>query len=443
MKRTIINSLLAWSVKKNRKPLVLSGARQVGKTWILKEFGRVNYPKTAYFNFDASPELSSVFDGGFDITRLVIALGAFAGIDITPGDTLLIFDEIQLCPKALTALKYWCEDGADYHVAAAGSLIGLAMNEGTGYPVGKTESMTLYPMTFHEFLEAMGEGRLAEAVKSVDMLDILAPKLKEYLRYYFYVGGMPAAVASFADTRSFQEVREIQENILLDYRRDFSRHVPKSLHAKVVALWNALPVQLDRTDRRFVSSQVQEGGRSRDFRDAFEWLEDSGLAYRVWNVTKPAIPLSAYRNHLFKLFSVDIGLLAAQSGLSTRTVVDGNRLFTEYKGALCEQFVQQELRTVSRLIPYYWTTTNSQTEIDFVCELGEYVVPVEVKAEINLRAKSLKSYREQFCPELSIRTSMADYKENEGLADVPLFAIRAFVERRMAETRTNGGEACA
>ena len=437
MKRDILEKLVEWSKKPTRKPLVLSGARQVGKTWALKEFGRVAYKNTAYFNFDANPELSLVFEPDFNVERIVLALSAFAGFDIVPNETLIILDEIQLCPRALTSLKYWCENAPGYHIAAAGSLIGLSMNEGTGYPVGKTESFTLFPMSFGEFLAALGEDRLVDLLEDAAMMKMFAAKLTESLRYYFYVGGMPAAVATFVETKSLRSVREIQENILTDYERDFSRHAPKNMQPKIRALWRSLPVQLDRTDRRFVAAQVDGKLRARDLHDAFEWLEGSGLAYRVWNVTKPAIPLSAYRNHLFKLFSVDVGLLAAQSGLSAKVLIGGDKAFTEFKGALCEQFVQQELRTINRSVPYYWTTANSQCEIDVLYEIDGSVVPIEVKAETNLKAKSLKSYLERFHPELAIRTSLADFKVVVRTADVPLYGLTAFVKRESG--RDHGG----
>ena len=434
MKRDIIENLVDWACKPSRKPLVLSGARQVGKTWVLKEFGRLHFKNVAYFNFDERPELSAIFDGGYEIPRLVVALSAAVGFDIRPSETLIIFDEIQLCPKALTSLKYWCENGSSYAVAAAGSLIGLSLNEGTGYPVGKTQPMTLFPMSFGEFLDAIGESRLRQMLPDVDSVKAFSPRLVEHLKHYLFVGGMPEAVFRFVTENSLYAAREVQENILLDYKRDFSKHVPRTLLPRVMSLWRSLPRQLDRTDRRFVSAQVEEGSRARDYKDAFEWLEGAGLAYRIWNVSKVAMPLSAYRNHIFKLFSVDVGLLAAQSGLPAKAVVERNSLFTEFKGALTEQFVQQELRTTGREIPYYWTTANSQAEVDFLYEIGDEIVPVEVKAEINLKAKSLKSYMDRYSPRFAVRTSLADYHRNDPLVDVPLYALAEYV-RVLKENR--------
>lgn len=430
MKRFFMDRLDAWLHAPNRKPLVLSGARQVGKTWLLKEFGRTRFDAVAYVNFDKDASAQAVFGGDFRLRDALSDLEALCGVRIVPGRTLLFLDEIQLCPDAIRSLKYWREDAPELAVASAGSLIGLALLEGTGWPVGKTHSMTLRPLSFREFLCAVGDEPLSDVVAQGDArrLGLFADRLARRLREYLFVGGMPAAVDAFARTGSHAAARAEQLDILSDYERDFGRHAPKAETPRIRALWRSLPLQLAKEDKRFVSAEVPAPGggksRARDFKDAFEWLEAAGVAHRVWNVSKPDLPLDAYRNHVFKLFGVDVGLLAAQSGLAARTILDGSRIFTEFKGALTEQFVQQELRAAADTEPFYWTTADSRTEIDFLVELSGLVVPVEAKAALNLKAKSLKSYRERFAPPLSVRTSLAGLRrEPGGLLDLPLFAV--------------------
>ena len=444
MKRFFIEKLNEWKSKANRKPLVLSGARQVGKTWLLKEFGRIAFKNTAYVNFDKNEELKAVFERGFDFKGIISAIQAVSNVDIIPSETLIILDEIQLCPNALRSLKYWQEDYPQYHVAAAGSLIGLSLMEGTGYPVGKTNSMTLYPMSFAEFLVASGEEKLSDLVVAgnMEVMSVFHDTLSRRLKEYLFVGGMPAAVSAFVQNRSFAAARSEQMEILSDYGRDFSKHVPKELLPRIRALWSSLPVQLAKEDKRFVAADViGESGkkmRSRDLKDPFEWLEAAGIAYRVWNVTKPNVPLDSYRNHLFKFFGVDVGLLCAHSGLDASSVVDGNRIFSEFKGALTEQFVQQEFRAASSLTPFFWAAPRSQAEIDFLVELDGMVVPIEVKAEQNLKAKSLQVFRQKFKPEMSVRTSLAKYEIQEGLFNLPLYAISALRSLHSLPIRKEG-----
>ena len=432
MKRFFIEKLKDWKSKVNRKPLVLSGARQVGKTWLLKEFGRIAFKNTAYVNFDKNEELKAVFENGFDFKDIISAIQAVCNVDIVPSETLIIFDEIQLCPNALRSLKYWQEDYPQYHIAAAGSLIGLSLMEGSGYPVGKTNSMTLYPMSFSEFLTASGEEKLSDLIVSGNaaVINVFHDTLSRRLKEYLFVGGMPAAVSAFVQNRSFAAARSEQMEILSDYGRDFGKHAPKEMLPRIRALWRSLPAQLAKEDKRFVAADViGENGnkmRSRDLKDPFEWLEAAGIAYRVWNVTKPNVPLDSYRNHLFKFFGVDVGLLCAHSSLDAKSVVDGNRIFTEFKGALTEQFVQQELRAASALEPFFWSAPRSQAEIDFLVEADGMIVPIEVKAERNLKAKSLQVFRQKFQPALSVRTSLAEYEPQEGLLNLPLYAIGTF-----------------
>lgn len=428
MKRYYIEKLEKWSKSPFRKPLVLSGARQVGKTWLLKEFGRTHYAKTVYVNFERHPELGALFEGAFDFRRILTGLQTATDVTVTPGDTIVIFDEIQLCGAALTGLKYWQEEHNDIHVTAAGSLVGLSLLEGTGYPVGKTNSMTLYPMSFCEFLEAIGEPGLVAVIASDDwqLVSSFGARLRELLKVYYLVGGMPEAVAAYAATLSLADARRIQQDILFDYERDFAKHASKRDVPRIRAIWNSLPRQLSKEDKRFVAAAVDVDGvqaRSRDLHDAFEWLEAAGIAYRIWNVTKPALPLLSYRNHMFKLFGLDVGLLAAQSHLSPASVLEGNRAFVEFKGSLTEQFVQQELRAVAEMVPFTWAPADSQAEVDFLVECGDAVIPVEVKAERNLQAKSLGVYRKLFSPSRLIRTSLSDPQEVNGLFDIPLYAV--------------------
>ena len=430
MKRFFIEKLEKWYDKRNRKPLVLSGARQVGKTWVLNEFGRTHYKKVAYVNFDRNEPLKRAFQGEFDWNRILTALQVDSGIAITPGDTLVILDEIQECGDALSSLKYWQERRNEYHVAAAGSLVGLALQEGTGYPVGKTNSMTMYPMSFGEFLVACGEEMLWQLVLTgaPEMVNTYRNKLSELLKVYALVGGMPVAVQAYIDTKSIDAARDEQLEILSDYERDFAKHAPKNIVPRIRSIWKSLPVQLSREDKRFVSGEVEkEGGgkmRSRDLKDPFEWLEGAGLAYRVWCVRKPDVPLSSYQGHIFKLFGLDVGLLAAQSGLSAKSVLEkSDDFFTEFKGALVEQLVQQELRACKNLAPYYWATEDSRTEIDFLIEQDGAAIPIEAKAAENLKAKSLKSYRARFNPPFAIRMSLSGLREDDGLKNIPLFAV--------------------
>ncbi len=430
MKRFFMDRLDEWLHSPNRKPLVLSGARQVGKTWLLKEFGRTRFDSVAYVNFDKKATAKAIFGGDFRLHDVLSDLETLCGTRIEPGRTLLFLDEIQLCPDAIRSLKYWQEDAPELAVVSAGSLIGLALLEGTGWPVGKTHSMTLRPLSFREFLCAVGDESLSELIAQGDArrFELFAERLVRRLREYFFVGGMPAAVRAFAETGSHDAARVEHRDILSDYDRDFGKHAPKAVVPRIRALWKSLPLQLAKEDKRFVAAEVVDAGsakaRTRDLRDAFEWLEAAGVAHRVWNVSKPDMPLDAYRNHIFKLFGVDVGLIAAQSGLPAQAILEGSRIFTEFKGALTEQFVQQELRAAADSEPFYWTTADSRTEIDFLFELSGLVVPVEAKSSLNLRAKSLKSYQERFSPQLSVRTSLAGLRrEPNGLLNLPLFAI--------------------
>lgn len=428
MYRTLLTQLEKWRCKANRKPLILSGARQVGKTWLLKEFGRLYFKNVAYIALDGNPAVANFFKAGYsDINRLIVGLSAATGVPMVPDETLLILDEIQVCPEALTSLKYWQETAPGYAVVAAGSLLGLQLQPGSGYPVGKTDALTLFPLSFGEFLMALEERGLAELIAAADypLVKAFSPRLQEFLALYFFVGGMPAAVNAFLENRNPGDARSVQKALLLDFERDFAKHVPTAQVARLRAIWQSMPLQLSRQDKRFVAKEVPGVRQARDLHDPFVWLESAGLCHRVWNVTKPFLPLASYRNHLFKCFGVDVGLLAAQSAVPAKAILEKNRLFTEFKGALTEQYVQQELRAVCGIEPYYWAQPNSQAEVDFLIQSDDGVIPVEAKAERNLKAKSLSVYQDKYHPTLAIRTSLADYSKRNGLLDIPLYALAA------------------
>ncbi len=428
MKREAIAKLVAWKNSAHRKPLILNGARQVGKTWLMKEFGRTEFENVAYVNFDGDDLIKEVFAHGYDIPRILLALQAKTHQIILPQKTLVIFDEIQTCPRALTSLKYFCEERPDLAIVAAGSLLGVGMHEGSGFPVGKVDTIDIYPMSFSEFLEAIGETPLAEAMKRCDwpLLSIFKERLIHILRTYYYVGGMPEAVSAFCEEKAFAAARGVQVRILKDYARDFSKHIPPTDLPYASLLWQSLPAQLARENKKFTYSSVREGLRGRQVKGAMQWLTGAGLIYQVWQVSKPNLPLMAYATEGFKLFGLDVGLLAAQCRLDERVIIDGSRIFTEFKGALTEQYVQQELRASCGVVPFYWSAEHANAEIDFVIEAGMNIVPLEVKAEVNLHAKSLKVYREKFRPALSVWTSMADYRKEDWLVNLPLYAISAW-----------------
>ena len=426
MYRFAIERLYQWKKSSYRKPLVIEGARQVGKTWLMKEFGRLAYQDTIYVNFDANPTMAGLFQMDLNPERLLLGLELYAGKKILPEHTLLIFDEIQEVPRALSSLKYFCEEAPQYHIICAGSLLGIALHEGTSFPVGKVDFLSLYPLSFEEFLGALGLERFAEALKQHDFSLITALKqtLIEALKQYYFIGGMPEAVAHFSEHRDFQEVRHIQQRILAAYEQDFSKHAPLELVPKIRMVWNSIPSQLAKENKKFLYGLVREGGRAKDYETAIMWLSDCGLVHKVSRITQPHLPLKAYEDlKAFKLFIVDVGLLGCMTGLRQRTLLEGSSLFTEFKGALTEQYVLQQLAAAPDLNICYFTNDRGSCEIDFLLDNGEAVFPLEVKAETNLRAKSLKTYREKFQPDLSVRTSMADYKEEDGLLNLPLYAI--------------------
>ncbi len=426
MYRYAIENLDKWKNSKNRKPLIIEGARQVGKTWIMKEFGKKSYNKTVYINFDSNVQMAELFSIDLNVERIIMGLELYAGHKINPADTLIIFDEVQEVPKALSSLKYFYENAPEYHIVCAGSFLGIALHEGTSFPVGKVDFLKLYPLSFKEFLMAIGLERFAELLdkKDYDMIKSFKQTYIDALKQYYYVGGMPEVVASFADEKDFNEARKIQKIILTAYEQDFSKHAPKEIVPKIRMLWNSIPSQLAKENKKFIYGLIREGARAKDYETAIMWLSDCGLVHKVSRINAPNIPLKAYEDlKAFKLFIVDVGLLGAMVGLNQRTLLNGNELFTEFKGALTEQYVMQQLAVNQDLGIYYYTNDRNTCEVDFIVDNGDNIIPFEVKAEINLKAKSLKTYREKFKPEISIRSSMADYSEEIGLINLPLYAI--------------------
>lgn len=426
MYRVAMERLLKWKASRRRKPLIIEGARQVGKTWLMKEFGKSAYRDTVYINFDANSRMSDLFASDLDTDRLIMGLELYAGRKIDSDNTLLIFDEVQEVPRALAALKYFHENAPQYHIVCAGSLLGIALHEGTSFPVGKVDFLKLYPLSFKEFLMAMEKERFAELLDMQDF-DMIASFRQTYidaLKQYYFVGGMPEAVQSFAENKDFNEVRDIQKRILAAYEQDFSKHAPHEIVPKIRMLWNSIPSQLAKENKKFLYGLVREGARAKEYETAIMWLSDCGLVYKVSRVNQAGMPLKAYEDlKAFKLFMVDVGLLGCMTGLRQRTLLDGNDLFTEFKGALTEQYVCQQLKTIEDLGLYYYTNDRGSCEVDFVVDTGEQIVPVEVKAEVNLRAKSLKTYQERFSPAISVRTSMADFKKEAWLVNLPLYGI--------------------
>lgn len=426
MYRYAMENLREWKNKKNRKPLIIEGARQVGKTWLMKEFGRQEYTNTVYINFDSNSRMAELFSADLDITRILRGIEIYTGKKINIEDTLIIFDEVQEVPKALSSLKYFYEDAPEYHVICAGSLLGIALHGGTSFPVGKVEFMKLFPMSFREFLTATGKEQYVELLEQKDhqMISSFKQIYIDALKEYYYVGGMPEAVLSYSQAHDLEDVRNIQNMILAAYEQDFSKHAPVSIVPKIRMVWNSIPSQLAKENRKFIYGLLRKGARAKDYETAIMWLIDCGLIHKVSRITTPNLPLKAYEDlKAFKLYLVDIGLLGALAGLKQSALLDGNDMFVEFKGALTEQYVLQQLVTDPDIGIYYYTNDRGNCEIDFLIDDGDKVIPLEVKAELNLKAKSLKTYREKYSPEVAVRTSMADYKENDGLVDMPLYMM--------------------
>lgn len=426
MYRESIVSLNKWKEDKFRKPLIVRGARQVGKTWLLQEFGRISYSKFVYVNFEDTPTLQNIFANDFDIERIITVLQIYSQTTIVAEDTLIILDEIQSAERGITSLKYFCEKAPQFHLIAAGSLLGMGLHSQVSFPVGKVDFLDLRPLSFSEFLLSLNESALVDALKAKNwsVVSIFTEKLKEYLRYYFYVGGMPEVVDAFAQTRDWQLVRRIQNRILNSYEGDFSKHAPNETVPRIRMVWQSIPSQLAKENKKFVYGVIREGARAKDFELAIQWLVDCGLLLKSHRVSKPGIPLAAYQDiSAFKLFLHDVGLLGAMAGLNVRTIIEGDEIFTEFKGALTEQYVMQQLRVDSERFIGYWTNERSTSEVDFVIQEEGEVIPIEVKSGENLKAKSFRLFCEKYKPQKAIRTSLTDYKEESWMENVPLYAI--------------------
>lgn len=424
MERLAMHSLDAWKSAPKRRPLLVQGARQVGKTWLVKEFAARSFDGLAYVDFLHDETMRAVFEGSLDPDRLLDAISISTGVRAGSPNTLVFLDEIQECPRALMSLKSFCERRRDVPIVAAGSLLGVALHQNVSFPVGKVDHLSLFPLTFYEYLSATGDAALAEALGSADLslLDAFSERYTDRLRRYYYVGGMPEAVQEFADTGDYATVRMVQNRLLYDYEHDFSKHTTPTLTERIRLVWRSVPGQLARENKKFVYSAVRSGARARGYEEAIQWLVDAGLLLRVSRISKPGIPLSGYEDRdAFKLYLLDTGLLGAASRLDASTLIDGNALFTEFKGALTENYVCQELVAGCKVVPYYWSAANSSGEVDFVYDFARRVVPVEVKAKTNLRAKSLRTFVARNGLGRGVRLSLDGYQEQDWVVNVPLY----------------------
>jgi uncharacterized protein len=427
MKRSAIHKLYQWKENKDRKPLILLGARQVGKTWLMQEFARQAYQRCVYINFEDNETLKNIFEHDFDIARIITVLQWSSEVEIDES-TLIIFDEIQEAPRGITALKYFYEKAPQLHILAAGSLLGIAMHHNDSFPVGKVNFMHLYPLSFFEFLEAVGESKMTALLQSKDWptMTLLRNKLEERLRQYYIVGGMPAVVAAFAADGNLSNVRKLQMDILEAYEQDFSKHASALEVPRIRMVWKSIPAQLSKENKKFIYGAVKKGSRAKDFELAIEWLKDAGLVYKVNRCKKPLLPLSAYEDFsAFKMFMSDVGLMCAMSNIPPQSILDGNTLFSDFKGALSEQYVFQQLNCNPDTNIYYWSADNSRGEIDFLLQIEEEIVPIEVKAQENLQAKSLHAFVERNPSLHALRFSMSPYRKQDWLTNYPLYSILA------------------
>ena len=425
MDRKIMNDLIKWKNDKNRKPLILRGARQVGKTYIIKQFGKENYDGIAYFNFDHDTELYNLFDNTKDPKRILEQLSFIYGKAIIPGKTLIVFDEIQECPNALNSLKYFEEEANEYHIISAGSLLGIRLSH-TSFPVGKVDFLDMYPMTFSEFLKADGCENLVEYMNSIKQIenipDIFFDRLSEKLKAYFIIGGMPEAVNSWVEERDMEKVNKIQENILRAYESDFSKHTTNVEANRISIIWNSVPSQISKENKKFLYQVAKAGARAREYEGALNWLKDANVVYKTYNITKPNMPLISYNDlSAFKIYLNDVGLLRKMTDLDSKIVVEGNKLFEEFKGALTENYVIQTLSSIG-LQPYYFTFDN-RYEIDFMIQYKNEIIPIEVKSSENINSTSLKVYNEKYKPAIRIRFSMKNLNKDDNLINIPLFMV--------------------
>ncbi|MGI6222058.1 MAG: ATP-binding protein [Prevotella sp.] len=427
MERSIIKQLKEWKDSPLRKPLILAGARQVGKTYILKEFGRREYENVAYINCDNNPEVAGLFAEDYDMKRVILVIGALTGQPIFPGKTLIILDEIQELPKGLSALKYFCEDAPEYHVAVAGSLLGVSLHRGESAPVGKADIIRLYPMSFEEFLLAKGEEKVYQILMSKDWttISLLHEKLKKLLREYYFVGGMPEAVKTFLKTNDANQVRRVQDDVLYLYRSDMSKHVSADEATRISMVWQSIPSQLAKENKKFVYGVLRKGARAKDFETAIQWLVDAGLVYKVPRVREVGMPLKFYEDvNAFKIFMLDVGLLGAVSEMEPAMMLMSNNAMTESKGAFTENYVLCQLKTLPGIAIYYYSREDSRLELDFIVQNKGRILPIEVKAEENLRSKSMKAFIDKHESLHAVRFSMSPYREQDWLTNVPLYAVR-------------------
>ena len=426
MYRSKINELVQWKLNHNRKPLIIFGARQVGKTWLIQEFGRQEYKQTVYINFEKMKIVRNLFEEDFDIQRILASLSVFARTAINADNTLIVFDEIQAAVGGLTALKYFYEDAPQYHVVAAGSLLGMSVHQNVSFPVGKVDFLYLKPLSFPEFLEALDEGRLADLIANADWkaVHIFKEKLMNYLRYYLFLGGMPEVVSHFVQHHDFRLARLVQRKILTSYQNDFSKHAPKEIIPRINMVWKSIPSQLSKENKKFIYGVIKNGARAKEFELAIQWLLDCGLLHQCFRISKPGMPLSAYQDlSAFKLYHNDVGLLGAMAKLPLNTILDGNVIFTEFKGALTENYVIQQLLLNEDNDIYYWANENSTAEVDFVVQNEEEIIPIEVKSGTIVQSISFRIFCEKFQPKKAIRTSLADYKQEAWMINLPLYAI--------------------
>lgn len=429
MFRNALNKLVEWKNRSNHKPLIIRGARQTGKTWLMKEFGQLHFQKTLYINFENSPVLKKIFVKDLSIPRIITALEIFSGVKITD-NTLIIFDEVQEVPQALTALKYFNEEVPQYHIVCAGSLLGVAIHQGISFPVGKVEFLDLYPMSFYEFLHALGDSRAVSMLQNSDfeMAEIFHDNLTEKLKMYYFIGGMPEVVDTWVKTQDFNLVKNVQQRILTGYEHDFSKHAGKETLPRERMLWNSIPGQLARENRKFLYNVVKEGARAKDYETALLWLSDSGLVTKIHRVSSPLLPLKSYEDtRAFKLFHLDTGLLSCMAGLKPHAILENTEVFREFKGALTEQYVLTQLKTLDNLEIFYWTNDRGSAEIDFLITDGIRVIPIEVKASINLKSKSLKIFEEKFNPLVSLRISLSDFRKKDNEIFLPLYAVESII----------------
>ena len=429
MERALFNKLTAWKVSKIRKPLIIQGARQVGKTWLIKTFGTKEFQQVIYLNFESSDRLKNMFVADFNIQRIISVIEIESNQKIDSPNCLLIFDEIQEAEKGLTALKYFYEQAPEYFIIAAGSLLGISMQKNNSFPVGKVDFLQLFPMSFIEFLDNSGDAMLAKQLmnKNWAVLETFHEKLVEKLRLYYFIGGMPEVIADYINNKNLETVRAIQKKIIIGYENDFAKHAPNEIVPKIKMVWQSLISQLSKENRKFIYGQIKKGARAKDFEAAINWLADAGLILKVNRIEKPTLPLNAYADFdAFKLFLLDIGLLNAIGNMDQKILLEKNNILTEFKGALTEQFVCQQLKIKKEI--YYWSIANTTAEIDFVLQDKNEIIPIEVKAEENLKSKSLKVYIEKFSPKIAIRTSMNKYRTESWLTNIPLYAIGEIVE---------------